>query len=118
MFSLMFFQPILGYIHHLVYVRSQRRTWWAVAHVWYGRALIILGAINGGLGLKLAANSTGGEIAYGVIAGVVFLAWFAVMAIGFLRSRGKREGETGDKITNSSGSEEEMGERVETRREL
>lgn len=32
---------------------------------------MILAVINGGLGLKLAANTTGGEIAYGVVAGVV-----------------------------------------------
>ena len=110
MFSLMFFQPILGYIHHLFFVRSQKRTWWAVAHVWYGRALIILGAINGGLGLQLADDTTGGEIAYGVVAGVVFLVWFAVIVIRFLRGRGKPEEE---KMVGSSGSLEEMGQNRE-----
>ena len=114
MFSLMFFQPILGYIHHLVYVRSQKPTWWAVAHIWYGRALIILGAINGGLGLQLANNSTGGEIAYGVVAGVVFLVWFAVIVVRSLHSRGKPQE---DKIMETSGSTE-MGENREMQREL
>lgn len=31
---------------------------------------MLLGIINGGLGLQLASNTTGGEIAYGVVGGI------------------------------------------------
>ncbi|MCJ1320596.1 hypothetical protein MMC15_005936 [Xylographa vitiligo] len=67
----LFLQPFLGLIHHFIYSKTQRKTLWAHAHIWWGRALLILGAINGGLGLQLSANTVSGEIAYGVIAGVV-----------------------------------------------
>ena len=52
-------------------------------HIWMGRLLITLGMINGGLGLLLSGNSTRGEqIAYGVIAGVIWVSWiFIVIAI-------------------------------------
>jgi len=50
-----------------------------IAHKWLGRATVTLGAINGGLGLQLAANTTGGEIAYGVIAGFFFVLYFATI---------------------------------------
>lgn len=41
---------------------------------------MILAVINGGLGLKLAANSKNGKIAYGVVAGVVGLAYILLVA--------------------------------------
>jgi len=41
---------------------------------------MILSVINGGLGLQLAANTKNGEIAYGVVAGVVALA-YAVLVV-------------------------------------
>jgi len=92
-------QPILGLIHHFIYRKTQRRTVWAHAHIWWGRALMVLGAVNGGLGLQLSANTVNGEIAYGVIAGVVFLIYVAVVTISWLRSNGKGGSETGEKLT-------------------
>ncbi|MCJ1285565.1 hypothetical protein MMC26_004906, partial [Xylographa opegraphella] len=59
----LFLQPFLGLIHHFIYRKTQRKTLWAHAHVWWGRALLILGAINGGLGLQLSGNTVKGEIA-------------------------------------------------------
>ncbi|KAF4213538.1 hypothetical protein CNMCM8980_007796 [Aspergillus fumigatiaffinis] len=75
---LMLIQPFLGAIHHWVYIRKKTRTALAPVHVWMGRVLIILGIVNGGLGLQLADNTHGGKIAYGVVAGVcgaMYLAW-------------------------------------------
>lgn len=80
--ALMFVQPLLGLAHHYIYLRSQRRTIWAHAHTWFGRGLIMLGIINGGLGMKLANNTTKGEIAYGVIAGVVLILYVGVNLYG------------------------------------
>lgn len=68
-------------MHHRKYLATQQRTAWAVLHVWYGRILIFLGIINGGLGLKLAANSTSGNIAYGVLAGFIGVAYLSAMVI-------------------------------------
>jgi len=65
------FQPFLGIIHHRRYLAVQKRTAWTYVHVWYGRILILLGIINGGLGLQLAANTMAGKIAYSVLGGIM-----------------------------------------------
>jgi len=67
-------QPAFGYLHHLRYVKTQKKNAWTHLHVWYGRVLIVFGIINGGLGLRLArdtpAYSMAGTIVYAVFAGV------------------------------------------------
>jgi len=83
--SLLVFQPFLGIIHHLKFRKLDRRTFWSHAHMWFGRCLIILGAVNGGLGLQLAGNTTSGEIAYGVVAGVIFLIYIVVVVPSEIR---------------------------------
>jgi len=50
-------------------------------HRWLGRFLIALGIINGGLGLKLAQNTAGGEIAYGIVAGLVGAVYLLLLLI-------------------------------------
>ena len=67
---LLILQPFIGLIQHLRYKKTRERGIWTVVHRWYGRALILLGMINGGLGLRLANDTIGGKIAYGVVAGV------------------------------------------------
>ncbi|RAL60833.1 hypothetical protein DID88_010158 [Monilinia fructigena] len=64
---LFFIQPFIGLIHHWRYMKTRQRGIFGWVHLWYGRILIVLAVINGGLGLKLAANSRNGEIAYGVV---------------------------------------------------
>ncbi|KAJ4360769.1 uncharacterized protein N0V89_001336 [Didymosphaeria variabile] len=85
-FAVLFFQPILGFLHHAMYKKYQTRTVWSHLHLWTGRAAVTLGIINGGLGLQLAdrmnMSSRSGMIAYGVVAGVVWLAWVAAMVMG------------------------------------
>lgn len=49
---------------------------------------MILAIINGGLGLKLAANTHGGEIAYGVVAGVVAVVYAATVLLKKKSSQG------------------------------
>lgn len=63
---------------------------------------MVLGAINGGLGLQLSANTVKGEIAYGVIAGIVFCIYVFVTVLGTFKSRGKAEGETGAAVVRQS----------------
>ncbi len=76
--TLFLIQPIFGVIHHIQYKRNLTRAGVSHIHIWYGRILLVLGIVNGGLGLKLARNSPSGEIAYGVVAGVVGLAYIAM----------------------------------------
>lgn len=73
------FQPALGALHHAVYVRDHRRSIWSTLHVWWGRLFLTLAIINGGLGLKFADNTTGGKIAYGVVAGLIWVCWLGVV---------------------------------------
>lgn len=97
---LAFFQPILGVVHHMLYKRRARaaksgasskpagRTAPGYVHLWLGRILIVLGMINGGLGIRLANQSpfethtNTKAIAYGVGAGVMFLLYVWFVAFG------------------------------------
>ena len=105
---LLCFQPIVGWIHHYIIGRERRNTWIGGVHRWFGRFLILLGAINGGLGLQLSANTIAGEIAYGVIAGTMFLLYVGVDVMACASERRKEKGkqiqESGprspDKTTN------------------
>jgi len=85
-------QPFLGYIHHRRYMRTQERSAWTVLHVWYGRVLILLGIINGGLGLQLAsgspAYSRAGMIVYAVLAALAGFLLVVLIATSF-RPAGK-----------------------------
>ena len=113
--GLLILQPVLGYVHHVIYVKEHRRTFWITAHIWYGRALLILAVINGGLGLQLSDNTVKGEIAYGVIAGVMFLLYIAVLAISYGRKSSGLENETGEKMVGGPKSEKSDEEMTDTR---
>jgi hypothetical protein len=90
-FVLLFFQPILGFVHHLQYKKYNCRTIWSYGHLWLGRIVITLGMINGGLGMLLASDAPAflafrpnksQIIAYGVVAGIMWLLWVAAAIIG------------------------------------
>lgn len=82
-FSLLSLQPILGVLHHGLFKKYKRRTVWIHIHLWIGRLMITLGIINGGLGLRFADNaSVGAKVVYGVIAGLVWIAWIAAAIFG------------------------------------
>ncbi|MCJ1270938.1 hypothetical protein MMC22_010836 [Lobaria immixta] len=114
---LLAFQFVLGQVHHQVFKRTNRRSFWSTAHVWYGRALITLGIINGGLGLKLHADRTRflhlgdetkkAEIGYGVVAGIMWLVWMAVAVRSEFSNKGGRKGEPGEHALESKGGSEE-----------
>ncbi|KAK4555589.1 hypothetical protein LTR86_007342 [Recurvomyces mirabilis] len=90
-FVLLVFQPILGYLHHSMFKKHSRRVVWSYGHIWLGRFVITLGIINGGLGLQLArrsgiwAPSNGAIIAYGVIAGGMWLLYMAAAVYGEIK---------------------------------
>ncbi|MCJ1277685.1 hypothetical protein MMC21_005499 [Puttea exsequens] len=81
------FQPISGVIHHYIYKKHGKRSFWTPSHVWWGRVIITLGMINGGLGLQLSGDTIKGEIAYGVIAGFMWLLWVSVIVWSSFKSK-------------------------------
>lgn len=85
--ALLGIQPVLGWLHHRHFVAHQKRGIISHLHIWYGRILMALGVINGGLGIKLAGSGLGFKIAYSVVAAVMFVAYIASIALGMVRKR-------------------------------
>jgi hypothetical protein len=104
--ALFVLQPFMGFFHHYLFKKTGGRTPVSYIHIWYGRIIMILAVINGGLGLKLANNTKGGEIAYGVVAGVVALLYTAATL-----AKRKNKAAWGFGKSNKTGlTEAEMGE--------
>ena len=82
--ALFILQPFIGFYHHYLYQKTHGRTAVSHVHIWYGRIIMILAIINGGLGLQLANNSRNGKIIYGSLAGVM-----ACLYVAFVLSRRK-----------------------------
>ena len=93
LFVLLFFQPLLGFLHHFMFKKHGRRMVWSYGHIWLGRIVITLGMINGGLGLQLAkrtrigAPSNGQVVAYSVVAAIMWVAYVLAALIGENRRR-------------------------------
>lgn len=82
-------QPFLGFLHHRHYLRHKQRGIISYLHIWYGRSLIILGMINGGLGLQLAGLTTDNHafiVAYCVVVAVVAAAYIACVLLKVWRT--------------------------------
>ncbi|KAJ4146821.1 hypothetical protein LMH87_001380 [Akanthomyces muscarius] len=88
--AMMLFQVGLGWMHHRNYVKYQRRSWVSYCHIWYGRVLIIVGIVNGGIGLKVSRAPITQIIAYSVIAAIVFAVYGAVTAYRLVKPRGNK----------------------------
>lgn len=104
LFILLFFQPILGILHHAMFKKYKRRTFWSYAHLWLGRIIITLGIINGGLGLLLANNSPSGAIAYGVIAAIVWLVYVAAAVYGEMKKARSAPPKYSERMGSDEGS--------------
>lgn len=83
--AVLFTMPFLGAMHHKVYKAVQKRTWWSYTHIFTGRAAVVLGMINGGLGLQLAGAQRSGTIAYGVLAGLMGVLYLGAIGYGELK---------------------------------
>lgn len=101
-------QPITGLLHHRIIKRTGRPNFATYPHVWWGRTIITMGIINGGLGLMLSGESTKYEIIYGVIAGFIWLMWMLAIALTYARRRGKDHSPTQTNANGSNDSEENM----------
>ncbi|KAK5165924.1 uncharacterized protein LTR77_008848 [Saxophila tyrrhenica] len=80
-------QPIFGWLHHKLFKKYGHRTLWSYLHLWHGRAAILLGMVNGGLGLALARAGRSAVIAYSVVAGVVGVVYIAAAVMGEMRRK-------------------------------
>ncbi|KAB5542808.1 hypothetical protein GE09DRAFT_1133444, partial [Coniochaeta sp. 2T2.1] len=107
-FTALFFQPVLGVIHHLQFKKLRRRQIWSHLHLWNGRIMIPLGIINGGLGLRIAGAPSRFKIAYAVIAALLGALWIVAAVLGELKRR--RESR---KASLNTARESRRGERRE-----
>ncbi|KAH7163008.1 hypothetical protein B0J13DRAFT_26833 [Dactylonectria estremocensis] len=85
--ALLGLQPVLGWAHHQYFLKHQQRGLISHGHIWYGRVLMVLGIVNGGLGLQLAGTSRGLTIAYSVVAAIVSILYVAASLVGGMRKR-------------------------------
>jgi hypothetical protein len=66
-------------VHHRRFVKVHARTSVSYIHIWYGRSLLVLAFVNGGLGLQLARDTVAGKIVYSVVAGLVGLGYLGTI---------------------------------------
>ncbi|KAG6007849.1 hypothetical protein E4U21_005437 [Claviceps maximensis] len=107
---MMVLQPILGWLHHQHFVKTQTRGIFSYFHIWFGRILMILGIVNGGLGLQATNQSSAFIIAYAVLAGAVAITYTASMAIGVSKRSKQNAGkEVISPTASDAGREESSG---------
>lgn len=58
---------------------------------------MILAAVNGGLGLQMAGNTNGGEIAWGAVAGVAALVYLAASGFSLKKKKPAAEAVAAEK---------------------
>ncbi|KAK3627544.1 hypothetical protein LTR56_019128 [Elasticomyces elasticus] len=112
--AVFFFMPIIGTIHHKMFKRVQKRTVWTYGHIFTGRIGIVLGMVNGGLGLQLANAESAYIIAYGVFAGLMGAGYISTIVFAEIKrsktaagpSLGSDEGKRLDRQGSGSGSDQ------------
>ncbi|CAK1354487.1 hypothetical protein CB0940_01669 [Cercospora beticola] len=87
LFVILFTQPVTGLLHHRLFKSRGGRTMFTFVHLGIGRIAIILGIINGGLGLMLAGAGSSAKIAYAVCAAVVGVVYIASAVFGETRRK-------------------------------
>ena len=93
---MMTLQPFIGLIQHLKYRRTGKARAWNLLHRWYGRVLVLLGMINGGLGIQLANDTTGGKISYSVVAGISGTAFLGLVIWSEIRRSKEKDQDSSD----------------------
>lgn len=99
-------------MHHLQFRKTQARGIPGYIHVWYGRVVIILGVVNGGLGLKLAHKANKYLIAYGVVAGVVGIIYIGTIVLTGMKKRKAGGAKVRGEDSVASGSQHEVKQDV------
>lgn len=90
--GLVLFQPAMGLLQHRYFRKSGGKGPFAYLHRWFGRAMIVLGVVNVGLGFRVTGIGKPGAprpavIAYGVVAGVIGLVYIMVIVLAGIRRR-------------------------------
>lgn len=104
--ALMGLQPFFGWLHHRYYLKHRGRGIISYIHIWYGRALIIIGIVNGGLGLQLAGTPRHFCIAYIVVAALFALIYVSAFVFGLFRRRRSRMSGASPGTPGRSGAKE------------
>jgi len=104
LFVLLAFQPILGFLHHMLFKKYKRRTFWSYGHLWLGRIIITLGIINGGLGFLLADNTKTGPIVYGIVAGIIWIVYVAAAVYGEIKRARSAPPPYSERMSSNEGS--------------
>jgi uncharacterized membrane protein (DUF485 family) len=82
--TIIVFQPILGALQHRHFKKTGKKSILGYVHRWIGRAAILLGIINNGLGLQFAQMDivvpTSSFIRNFVLAGILALIWLGLVA--------------------------------------
>lgn len=97
---LMILQPVLGWLHHMHFVKFGKRGAVSHVHLWYGRLLMLLGIVNGGVGLQFSAAPSQFVAAYSVVAAVVSIVYLVGMSFGIAKRR-----KPGNRVGSSSMTE-------------
>ncbi|KAJ4423167.1 hypothetical protein N0V82_002161 [Gnomoniopsis sp. IMI 355080] len=99
--ALLLIQPVLGWLHHRQFKIYKRRTTVSYLHLFNGRLLIIMGIVNGALGLRVSRASDMVKLAYTIVAGVLGGAWLVITLFSEVRrSRGKDMWDSGKAKNN------------------
>ncbi|RDW94896.1 hypothetical protein BP5796_00659 [Coleophoma crateriformis] len=86
-------QPLIGFLQHAHFRRYKERGAWGYMHLWAGRILIVLGVVNGGIGLQLSreeGTAKNAYIAIAVVVGVIYILTLLITAV--FRRRGSKAG--------------------------
>jgi hypothetical protein len=90
---LMVVQVALGWMHHSYFVKHKRRSGWSHAHMNLGRVLMILGAINGGIGLTIARAPMAYRSSYAIVAAGFLTVYFLLAIATELKRRQAKRNE-------------------------
>jgi sulfite exporter TauE/SafE len=86
-------QVALGWMHHSYFVKHKRRSGWSHAHMNLGRVLMILGAINGGIGLTIARAPMAYRSSYAIVAAGFLTVYFLLAIATELKRRQAKRNE-------------------------
>jgi len=109
--GLLLLQPIGGLLAHRNFVRTGQKSVIGLGHRWNGRLALLLGIINGGLGLQLAAAGNNWIVPYAVVGAIMYLIWALVCLL--TRWRGRRRGvpvKEVDRETDRKGNADDKGQ--------
>lgn len=72
-------------------------------HLWWGRGLILLGVVNGGVGLQLSRARNGYIVAYSVIAAFMYVVYGVVKGLRVIRNKKQAPAVLGGKMSPRTG---------------